>query len=74
MVNFILCVHILSQFFKKVIGVKCITYKKVCIKKDKENCYFIFQKTTVNPFFLIYLFNLFIFGCVGSLLLCTGFL
>ena len=25
-------------------------------------------------FFLIYLFYLFIFGCVGSLLLCTGFL
>ena len=28
----------------------------------------------VFNFFKIYLFNLFIFGCVGSSLLCAGFL
>ena len=41
MVNFILYVHMSSQFFKTVIGDNCITSKKICIKKL---CYFIFQK------------------------------
>ena len=39
------------------------------------NCLkFSVQHTTCILFFLIYLFYLFIFGCIGSSLLCAGFL